>query len=169
MPRPWATSAAAAQPSSAALAAVAAEREAAQEAGREGVAAAGGVDDLDVERGHRLGAVDISTPSPPQRGDDAAGAAVEQRARALDDVGGAREAEHLLAVGQQVVRVLERGRDPVEQARLAGREHVGGGDGAVLARVRQHLRRGLAAHELGPAEVHVGRGGDRVESTSPAP
>ena len=70
--------------------------------------------------------------------------------------------EHLLVVGQQVVEVLERRADPVEQPGLARREDVGRGHDAVLAGAREDLRGGLAAHELGPAEVQVRRGGELV-------
>ena len=85
----------------------AAEREAAEEAGAERVAAPGRVDDLDVERGHGLDAVrgDDDDAVRAARGHDAGHPAVEQRPAAVDDARRAREGEHLLAVGEQVVEV----------------------------------------------------------------
>ena len=81
MPSPCATIAAAAQPSRAAAAAVATEAEPAQEAGGEGVAAAGGVDRLHLEGRHPLGAVVVHEQHAvgAAGGGHAAHAALEQR------------------------------------------------------------------------------------------
>ena len=56
--------------------------------------------------------------------------------------------------------MLERRGDPLQHAHVARGEDVGGGGEAARAR-RQDLRRGLAAHELRPAEVQVAAPGSR--------
>ena len=148
---------------------VAAERAAAEEAGGERVAAAGRVDHVDLERRARARLSAASTTSAPSAPRVAATqptpCAIRGRGRAVIEIGLAREPEHLLVVREQVVEVRERGRDPVADRRrlLTGREQVGARDDAVVSRAkREDLRRLLAAHELGGAEVQMGRGGDRV-------
>ena len=149
-----------AQPRVAASAGVRPRDEAAQEPGGERVTAAGGVDDLDSERrdaGLRR-RVDQERPVGAGGRGDATGAELDELAAAVDQVGRAGEAEHLLVVRQHVVEVREGRRDPVEQAGLAGRQEVRRRHDAVLAGEGQDLRGGLAAHELRSAQVQVGRG-----------
>jgi hypothetical protein len=87
--------------------AVAPQREAAQETGGERVAAARGVDGLDLEGGNPLGAlpVDEHNALGAAGGDHAAHAALEQRPAAVLELVGAGQREHLLAVRQQVVEL----------------------------------------------------------------
>ena len=116
--------------------------------------------------GTRLDAVGVDEQHAvgPARGGDAA------RRRARPARGSpprgrlAREAEHLLVVGQEVVEVRERGRDPVEQPGSPGARMSAEVDEPALARRGEDLRGGLAAHELRAAEVQVGGGGDRRPS-----
>jgi hypothetical protein len=139
----------------------AAEGHAAQKAGREGIAAPGCVDDLDVERRHArgTGCVDDERAVRPGGGGDTADALGDQLVGRGFEVGFAREPKYLLLVGQQVVEVLEHGPNPVPDGlRLLARcEQVGRRDDAMLAGERGDLRRFLAAHELRRAEVQVRR------------
>src|SRR5215217_3378902 len=119
------------------------EREAAQKAGRERVAAAGGVDRLDLEGRNALVAlgVDDHRAVGAAGRDHAADAAADELTRARDDVVFAGEREDLLVVREQVVEVPEGGCDPVDDLRglLAGCEDVGGGSDAGLARRGEDL------------------------------
>ena len=118
--RPPATSAGRGAAERRGLAPRAAEREAAQEAGRERVAAAGRVDDLDRRRRGRARLPSASTTSAPSAPQVAATQPTPRSTSARQPASRssvAGEAEHLLVVGQQVVEVGERGRDPVEDRR----------------------------------------------------
>jgi hypothetical protein len=121
-----------------------------------GVAAARRIDDLHLERRHpsRILGVDRQYALGAARGRDAADAAVEEhRAPRLElDLAGQRDG--LLVVREQVVEVLERRGDPVQQP-VARREQVGGRHHPGPAGPREDPRRRLAAHELGAAEVQV--------------
>ena len=149
-----------------AFAPIAAEREPAEEPRRKGVAAPGGVDDLGLERRHRLEAVAVGDHRPvgAPRGGHATDAAFQKRPAAALEVPGSGQPEHLLLVGQQVIEVLERGSQPVDDRGrlLAGREDVRGRHRAVLAGERQDPRSLVAAHELGRTEMQVVGALDRI-------
>jgi len=141
LPRPCATSAAAAQPSTGGRARVAAEGDAAQESGGERVTAAGRVDHLDREGRDSGGAVRVDDQRTVRAcgGGDAADAELDQRLATLGQVGVPGEAEDLLSVGQQVVEVRQGRRDPLQDAGVAGRQQVRRSDDAAGPGVRQDL------------------------------
>src|SRR6202022_2464882 len=89
------------------VAAVAAQRQSAHEAGRERVAAPCRVDDVDREGGHiaSLVRVDNGRALGAAGGCDTADPALEQRSAARLEVAGAGAGEDLLLVGQQVVEL----------------------------------------------------------------
>src|SRR5947209_10446376 len=97
------------------LAGRAAKRHAAQEPGREGVAAAGRVDDVRVERRHALGAgcADDESAVRACGGGDAADALGDQLVGRGFEVPFAREPKHLFLVRQQVVEMFEHRPDPI--------------------------------------------------------
>ena len=140
------------------------EGEPAQESRREGISTASRVHHLHRKGGNGLGGLGVDDHSAIRAagGGDAADAPLNERAAAVDDVPLAGEAEHLLRVGQQVVELRQRRRDPLEQAGVARGQDVGGRDDALLARMREDPSRRLAAHELRPSEMQVPGGGDRV-------
>lgn len=78
------------------------EREAPEEAGRESVTAARGVDDVNRERGYPLGTVGVNDQGPISAAcrDDATDAPLKERAAAGFELRGAGEAEDLLVVRQ---------------------------------------------------------------------
>ena len=135
------------------------------ESGRERIPAATGVHNLDLGGCGVFGTVAGDNPGAVRAGSggDAGNTPVDEGATTVDQVGGTREAQHLLVVRQQVIQVWQNGFDPRQHPRITWRQDVSRDTDARSPDPFEHARQFRRVEQLGRTDVHMIRGREKVQ------